>query len=159
MERRLDFGAVARDGFRATLAFSQYATETVDPMLFEMIKVRASMVNGCANCVDMHATAWMDAGEDVRRIISLSAWRESPYFTDRERAVLDLTDAVTRLGEEGVTDEVYDAVRVHFDEAEFANLVVAIATINVWNRIAIATRIVAAPLDAAPLDVPVPVHA
>ncbi len=147
MEERLDMAAVAPKGFKATYAFSMAIGEHVDPHLFELIKVRASMVNGCANCVDMHTTAWMEMGEHPRRIVAVSAWREAPYFTDRERAVLALTDEVTRLGEHGVTDEVYAQVREHFDEAEFAYLVLAIAVINVWNRVAVSSRKVAAPLE------------
>lgn len=149
MHERLDITTAARAGYQATYAFSMAVGEHVDPHLFELIKVRASMINGCANCVDMHTTAWMQMGEHPRRIVAVSAWREAPYFSDRERAVLALTDQVTRLGEHGVTDEVYAEVREHFDETEFVYLVLAIAVINVWNRVAVSTRKVAAPLDVA----------
>jgi len=155
MQERMDAAAVAKQGFQATYAFSMAIGEHVDPHLFELIKVRSSMINGCANCVDMHTTAWMEMVEHPRRIVAVSAWREAPYFTERERAVLALTDQVTRLGEDGVTDEVYDEVRAHFDESEYVYLVLAIAVINVWNRVAVSTRKLAAPLDgavAAPLD-------
>ncbi len=147
MEQRLDMAAAAPQGYKATYAFSTAIGEHVDPHLFELIKVRASMINGCANCIDMHATAWMEMGEHPRRVVAVSAWREAPYFSDRERAVLALTDEVTSLGELGVTDEVYAEVRAHFDESEFAYLVLAIAVINVWNRVAVSSRKVAAPLD------------
>lgn len=146
MEQRIDLVATSKDAYRAVLGLSQYAVERVDPTLLEMIKLRASMVNGCAFCVDMHTTEWLAQGEDVRRIVAVSAWRESPFFSDRERAVLALTDAVTRLDEHGVPDELYDEVRAHFSEAEYVDLVVGISQINVWNRLAISVRNVAPPL-------------
>lgn len=140
MERRIDLGQVGRDAYRAAVALTQYAVERVDPTLLEMIKLRSSMVNGCAFCVDMHTTEWLARGEDVRRVVAVSAWHESPFFTERERAVLGLTDAVTRMDEDGVPDDLYEEVRAFFSEAEFVDLVMGIAQINVWNRLAISTR-------------------
>lgn len=127
-------------GYQAVLGLEQYVRSTVDPTLLELVKTRASMLNGCAFCLDMHTRDALAAGEDARRLFALSAWREAPFFDERERAALALTDAVTRLGEEGVSDEVWDNARKHWSEEETANLVLAVATINVWNRIAVATR-------------------
>lgn len=148
MTQRLDLTQTAPDGIRAVLALEQYVRRNVAHRLFEMVKLRASMVNGCAYCVDMHSTDLLAAGEDVRRVVAVSAWRESTFFSDEERAALDLTDAVTRLGEGGVSDEVWDAARSHFDDTELAHLLLAIAVINVWNRTAITTHVPAPPLAA-----------
>ena len=109
----------------------------IEHRLLELVKTRASMINGCAFCIDMHTTDATKSGEDPRRLFAIAGWRESPFFTDAERAALELTDAVTRLGEHGVPDEVWDAVVAAYGETTAAELVVAIATINVWNRLAI----------------------
>jgi AhpD family alkylhydroperoxidase len=109
----------------------------LDRLLVELVNMRVSQLNGCAFCIDMHTTDAVKAGEDPRRLFAVAAWRESPFFTDAERAALELTDAVTRLGEHGVPDEVWDPVVAAYGETTAAELVVAIATINVWNRLAI----------------------
>jgi alkylhydroperoxidase family enzyme len=98
------------------------------------------VLNGCAYCVDMHSRDALAAGEDSRRLFAVAAWREAPFFDERERAALALTDAVTRLGEHGVPDDVWDEAVKQWSQEEVANLLVAIATINVWNRLAVATR-------------------
>jgi AhpD family alkylhydroperoxidase len=125
---------------RAVYGLERYVRERIDKALLELVKLRASMINGCAFCVDMHATDALAGGEDVRRVVAVAAWRESPFFSDRERAALELTDAVTRLGDHGVPDEVWDTARNEFGEESVADLVLAIATINVWNRLAISGR-------------------
>ncbi len=147
MEQRLDMSELAPEAYDAILALEKYARTNVDPTLFELIKTRASMINGCAFCVDMHTTDALAAGEDVRRIVALSTWRESAFFTSAERSVLDLTDAVTRLGEDGVTDEVWNAARTHFGDSELADIVMAVAAINVWNRLAITSHQSTPPLE------------
>lgn len=149
MEQRIDMWKLAPEASRTVLALESYAREHVDPTLFELIKIRASMINGCAFCVDMHTTDALKQGEDLRRIVAVAAWHESPYFSELERAVLDLTDAVTRLGEGGVCDRIWDAARAHLDDLELTNVVMAIAAINVWNRVAITAQTPAAPLDPA----------
>lgn len=117
-----------------------------DDTLYLLVKMRASMVNGCAFCVDMHGTHMAEEGEDWRRIVAVSTWHESAFFTPAERAALALTDEVTRLGEGGVTDAVWDAAVEHHGLAGAADLVVAIATINVWNRLAVTAHSPTPPL-------------
>ena len=113
-----------------------------DPSLHELVRIRASQLNGCAYCLDMHTRDARRAGEDERRLATLAGWHESPFFTRRERAALALTDAMTRLGEHGVTDAVWAEVTEHFDESELAQLLWAIVAINAWNRIGVTTRLV-----------------
>ncbi len=147
MEQRSDMWKQAPDAFKAVLALETYAKKNVDNTLFELIKIRASMINGCAYCLDMHTTDAVAEGEDPRRAIAVATWRESPYFTEAERAALELTDEVTRMGKHGVTDLVWDAAREHFDELEVTNIVMAIVAINIWNRVAVTAHTPAAPLD------------
>ena len=125
------------DAYRHVFALEQHVQSKIDHELLELVKTRASMLNGCAFCLDMHTTDALGSGEDARRLFALAAWRESPFFTDAERAALALTDAVTRLDEGGVPDEVWDPVVAYYGEAPAAELVVAVATINVWNRLAV----------------------
>lgn len=114
----------------------------IDPTLYELVKIRASQINGCAYCVDMHTKDARAAGESEQRIYALSAWRETPFFTERERAALALTEAVTLVSEGHVPDAVYEEAARHFDDKELAGLTWAIATINTWNRVAITSRTV-----------------
>jgi AhpD family alkylhydroperoxidase len=129
-----DTGGMA-PAYRAMVAFDQAIT--LDPALRELVKLRASVLNGCAFCVDMHTTEAREAGEGDRRLAAVAAWRHAPFFTARERAALALTDAATRLDDEGVPDEVWDEARAHFSPDELGNLVWAIAAINSWNRLAV----------------------
>lgn len=112
----------------------------LDPSLAELVKLRASILNGCAFCIDMHATDARAAGETEQRLHAVAAWREAPFFSERERAALALTDAVTLITEGHVAREVYDAVAEEFDELELAQLIWGITAINAWNRVAVATR-------------------
>ena len=146
MEPRMDLFEVAPDGVRAVMALETYTRRHVDHDLLELLKLRASIDNGCAFCVDMHTTDWLAAGEDVRRVVAVSTWHESPFFSDRERTVLALTDAVTRLGEEGVTDELWAEATKELGDELLANVILAIAAINVWNRIAVPTHKLPPPL-------------
>jgi AhpD family alkylhydroperoxidase len=120
----------------------------LDPVLRELVKLRASVLNGCAFCVDMHTTDARAAGETDRRLASVMAWPHAPFFTARERAALRLTDAMTLLDGhgEGVSDEVWDEAKAHFDPTELGQLVMAITAINSWNRIAV-TLLSTPPLD------------
>ncbi|MFS8480176.1 MAG: carboxymuconolactone decarboxylase family protein [Micromonosporaceae bacterium] len=140
MKPRMEMIKVVPQAYQAVLGLETYVREHVDHTLLELVKLRASMLNGCAFCVDMHSRDALAAGESTRRLFAVSAWREAPFFTARERAALALTDAVTRLGEHGVPDAVWDEAAAVFAEEELANLIIAIATINVWNRIAVSTR-------------------
>ena len=140
---RINAAAVTPEGYQALSGVERYiATSSLDRLLVHLVKLRASQINGCAFCIDMH---WKDAkaaGESDQRLYGLDAWRESPYYTDRERAALAWTEAVTRLVDGQVPDEVYAQVREHFSEKELVDLTWAIAAINAWNRINIALRTV-----------------
>ena len=119
----------------------------VPPRTLELVHLRASQINGCGVCVDMHPRLAKQAGETDERLFAVAAWRETPYFTDAERAALALAEAVTRLSDrpDPVPDEVWDAVARHYDEPALAALVLSIAQINVWNRLNVATRQVVDP--------------
>jgi AhpD family alkylhydroperoxidase len=112
----------------------------LEPPLLHLVKLRPSQVNGCAYCIDMHWKDLRALGENEQRLYGLDAWRESPYYTDRERAALAWTEAVTRVADSQVPDELYETVRPHFNVKELADLTFAIAAINAWNRLAIASR-------------------
>ncbi|AOS62009.1 carboxymuconolactone decarboxylase family protein [Actinoalloteichus hymeniacidonis] len=109
---------------------------SLDPRLLELVRTRASQVNGCAYCTDSHSAEAVDLGESTRRLLALPVWREAPFFTARERAALELTESITRLSEGAVTDEVWNAAAAEFSEVELAELVWTIAIINTYNRIA-----------------------
>lgn len=140
--QRLDVNSVDREAYHAVLGMERYLGKGgLDPKLHELIKIRASQINGCAFCLDMHNRDARKAGEDQRRLDVLSAWREAPdLFTDPERAAIAFTEAVTRIADGGVPDSVWSDVAAHFDEGGIVHLLMAIATINVWNRLAIATH-------------------
>ena len=111
-----------------------------EPLLLELIKMRASQMNGCAYCLDMHSKDARANGETEQRLYGLSAWRETPYYSDRERAALEWTEAITDIGRSRAEDEVYNRVREHFSEEDMVKLTMAIVAINGWNRLAIAFR-------------------
>jgi AhpD family alkylhydroperoxidase len=140
-EPRLNYPKAAPDIFRAMSAVeAAIRASGLDPALLHLIKLRASQINGCAYCIDMH---WKDAraaGESDQRLYGLDAWRESPYYTDRERAALEWTEALTSVTKGHVPDDVYEAVRGHFSDKELVDLSCAIGAINAWNRISIAFR-------------------
>jgi len=141
MEPRLNYMRVAPDAFRAMRGLEEYLHRCgLEERLLHLIKLRASQINGCAYCLDMHWKDLRAIGETEQRMYSLDAWEESPYYSDRERAALAWTEAVTRVSEGQVPDEVYQRVRKHFSEKELADLTVAVATINAWNRLSIAGR-------------------
>jgi len=143
MEFRLDYYNAAPDAVRALFGLETYLARCgLEKPLLELVKLRASELNGCAFCIDAH---WRDArkgGEDERRLYLLAAWRESPGYTDRERAAMELTEAVTHLTGGHVSDEVFAAVRPHFSDKELADLTLAVAAINAWNRMSISFRAV-----------------
>jgi AhpD family alkylhydroperoxidase len=142
---RLDFDAHSATFSKAMAHLDNAATKELDrvefdPRLRELVRIRASQINGCAYCIDMHAKDALAIGETEQRIYSLPAWRETPYFTERERAALAFTEAVTLLAEDHVPTEAYDEVAACFTPDEIAALVSLIVTINAWNRIATSTR-------------------
>lgn len=141
MESRMDLSKVEPKAYEAVIGLEKYLAESsLDKSLLELVKIRASQINGCAFCLDMHTKDARKNGETEQRIYGLPAWRESPFYTDKERAALALTEAVTLVSETHVPDEVYEQAKAQFDEHELGQLLMAIATINVWNRIAITTR-------------------
>ena len=140
MGQRMDISSIAPEAYQAVLSLEKCVQASVDHTILELVKLRSSIINGCAFCVDMHTRDALAAGESSRRLFAVAAWREAPFFDDRERAALALTDAVTELGQRGVPDDVWDGALAHWSQEEVAGLVMAIATINVWNRIAISTR-------------------
>ncbi len=147
MEARITNPAMSVPGaMDALLALSKSATKAGVPhRTLELLHLRASQINGCSVCVDMHSKGLQQAGETVERIFAVGAWREAPYFTDAERAALALTECVTRLADrpDPVPDEVWDEAAAHFTEPQLAALVVDMAAINAWNRLNAATRQVA----------------
>lgn len=142
MHPRMELG-VESAAYRAMLQLERYVQGSgIHPTLQELIKIRASQINGCAFCIDMHTKDARLNGETEQRIYALSAWQETPFFTPEERAVLALTEAVTLIATNPVSDEIYDEVSRYFTPDEIANLLMALVTINGWNRIAITTRMV-----------------
>jgi AhpD family alkylhydroperoxidase len=125
---------------RAMQTLSAETAAAIEPSLFELVKIRASQMNGCAYCLDMHTKDARLAGETEQRIYALNAWRETPFFTDRERAALEWTEAVTRVGDTHVPDEAYQQVTAHFNDDELVALTMGVIVINGWNRLAVAFR-------------------
>ena len=143
MKPRLNPYQAAPDAMKAVAALETYVKGSgLEASLIELIKMRASQINGCAYCLDMHARDARAKGESEQRLYLLDAWRESPLYSDRERAALAWTEAVTLVSQTHVPDEVYEAVRSQFSEEELVKLTVAVAAINAWNRIAISFRAV-----------------
>lgn len=143
MEARLNYAKVAPAAYKAMLGLETYLHQCgLETPLLHLIKLRSSQINGCAYCLDMHWKDLRAIGETEQRLYSLDAWRECPYYTDRERAALAWTEAVTLVANGHVPDAVYEEVRPHFNEKELSDLTFAIATINAWNRMAIASRTV-----------------
>ena len=141
MEPRLNYPAIAPEPLKLMYAVEKYLGGSgLERKLLELVKIRASQINGCAYCLDMHTQDARAEGETERRIYALSAWRETPFYTDRERAALAWTEAVTRVSDGGVSDALYEEARRHFDEKELADLTWAVAAINAWNRVAISFR-------------------
>lgn len=141
MNSRVDISKYLTSGLgRAMLNLSSEVEGRLEPPLFELVKIRASQMNGCAYCLDMHTKDARLAGETEQRIYALNAWRETPFFTDRERAALEWTEAVTRVGDTHVPDEIYERVAAQFDEAELVALTFAVVVINSWNRLAVSFR-------------------
>ncbi|MDX3852252.1 carboxymuconolactone decarboxylase family protein [Streptomyces sp. AK02-01A] len=140
---RLDLAKLAPEVYKAMIRLDAAARQGVDPTLLELVKIRASQINHCAFCLDMHTKDALAAGESVERIIQLGAWEESQHFyTAKEIAAIELTDAITVLTDGFVPDEVYAKAAKQFDETELAHLIGAITAINAWNRFGVSTRLV-----------------
>ena len=142
MEPRIDIAKHSSNGaLRAHLQLEAHLHQCgLEPSLLHLVKTRASQINGCAYCLDMHTIDARADGETEQRLYLLSAWRETPFYTPRERAALEWTETLTRIAEGGVSDQLYAATREYFTEEELVNLTYAISSINSWNRLMIATR-------------------
>lgn len=141
MEARLDYSKAAPGIMRAMHGLETYTANCgIEPKLQDLVKLRASQINGCAYCVDMHSLDLRAQGETEQRIYALPVWHETPFFTERERAALLWTEKLTLISVDHVPDEVYEQVRPHFSDEELANLTLVIATINAWNRFGIGFR-------------------
>ena len=141
MEPRLNYRNISLEGIEKIGALEGYvARSTLEPALRELVKLRASQINGCAFCIDMHTKDARAHGETEQRLYGLTAWRETPFYSDRERAALAWTEAVTLISTNDVPDELYESTREHFDEREIVDLTLAIIAINAWNRLAISFR-------------------
>ena len=146
MTQRLDWKAVAPEAYQAMSGLEKYAGAHVEPRLYELVKMRASFLNGCAFCLDMHAHDALKKGEALQRLFLVAAWHEArEHFTPQECAALALTDAVTRIGGHGVQDEVWQEASKHFTERELVDLTAAVVTINGWNRFVITMATPVAP--------------
>ncbi|MFC5701408.1 carboxymuconolactone decarboxylase family protein [Cohnella faecalis] len=140
MSLRFNYRAANEPAYQAMRAMEAHISQSgVDKVLYELIKIRVSQINGCSFCLDMHAKDLMKLGDHADRILLIGLWREVPIFTDKEKAVLELAEHVTNISQVGVPQPVYENVRAYFDEKEYIDLIVSINTINSWNRIAIAT--------------------
>ncbi len=141
MNHRIDWVRASPDGFEALRALGRHvAGSGLEPGLLELVKIRASQINGCAFCLDMHTKDARARGETEQRLYALPAWRETPFFSDRERAALAWTEAVTRVADSHVPDEEYEWARGQFSEKELIDLTLAVVLINGWNRLAISFR-------------------
>jgi AhpD family alkylhydroperoxidase len=141
MEPRLDFYKANPAVIKAMLGLEERINKSaLEKSLADLVRLRASQINGCAFCVDMHTTDARKGGETDRRLATLVVWRETPFFTDRERAALEWTEALTLVSQDHVPDSVWQAVRPHFSDEELVDLTLVISAINAWNRFAISFR-------------------
>lgn len=141
MNARMNIFKLSPNGYSVLLDMEKYLHDCgLEASLIHLIKLRTSQINGCAFCIDMHWKDLRAIGESEQRLYGLDAWEESTYYSDRERAALKWTEALTLLHPGHVPDEVYEAVRPHFNEKELSDLTLAVVTINAWNRIAISSR-------------------
>jgi AhpD family alkylhydroperoxidase len=141
METRINIAKYVNSSVvRAMLNLSSEVGKNIEPRLFALVEIRASQINGCAYCIDMHTKDARQAGETEQRIYALSAWRETPFFNERERAALEWTETVTRVADTHVPDDVYKRVAAQFNDEELVVLTMAVAVINCWNRLSISFR-------------------
>lgn len=141
MTQRIQYTKASPDGFKAMFALQRYVESSgLEHPLLELVKMRASQINGCAYCLDMHSKDARAAGESEQRLYVLNAWRESLFYSERERAALAWTEALTRISENDVPDSLYEEAREQFSEKELVDLSLAIIAINGWNRLAIPFR-------------------
>ena len=143
MRSRMEYQKIAPGASQAMSGLERYVSSSgLEPSLIELVKLRASQINGCAFCIDMHTKDARARGESEQRLYALNAWRETPFYTERERAALAWTEAVTLVGESHVPDALFEQTREHFSEKELVDLTMAVIAINGWNRLAISFRTV-----------------
>ncbi len=143
MQARIEYAAVAPGAMEAMGGLERYVRHSgLEPALLELVKLRASQINGCAYCIDLHTKDARARGESEQRLYALSAWHETPFYSERERAALAWTEAVTQIADNHVPDDVYELARARFSEQELVNLTLAVIAINGWNRLAISFRTV-----------------
>jgi AhpD family alkylhydroperoxidase len=141
MSQRLDYYALAPAGLKALYALEHYLrASALEPALLELVKLRASLINGCAYCVDVHTKDARAKGETEQRLFAVPVWRETPYFSDRERVALAWTEAVTEIGRAGVNDALYVEALALFGDKDLVDLTMAVIAINAWNRLAVTFR-------------------
>ena len=141
MEQRLSYSEVAPEGNEILRKLESYIRKAgLEPDLLELVRLRASQINGCAFCIDMHTKDARTHGESEQRLYAVSAWHEAPFYSERERAALAWTEAVTQISEDHVPDEIYNHVKKYFTEKELVDLTLAVIAINSWNRLAISFR-------------------
>lgn len=150
MTQRIDYVQVAPEGLAGMVGIERHVKSSgLERSLVHLVKARASQINGCAYCIDMHTKDARAGGETEQRLYALAAWRETPFFTERERAALAWTEALTTIADGGVPDGVYEATRAHFGERDLVDLTLAIVATNGWNRLAVAFRTPAGDYDPA----------
>ena len=138
---RIDYYKAAPGGVKALHTLEQYLRASeLEPALVELVKLRASLINGCAYCVDMHTKDALAKGETQQRLFAVPVWRDTPFFSPRERAALAWAEAVTEIGHAGVSDALYEEARAHFTEKELVDVTFAVIAINAWNRLAVTFR-------------------
>lgn len=141
MSQRINYQKIAPKALKGLLEMEKYVHQSgLEKTLIELVKLRASQINGCAYCIDMHTKDARANGETEQRLYGLSAWRETPFYTDRERAALEWTEALTQISENEVSDELFKKTRKEFDEKALVDLTMLIVAINGWNRLAISFR-------------------
>jgi len=142
MQSRLDYKNIAPEALKPLLQLEAYLNHSsgLEPSLLDLVRLRASQINGCAYCIDMHSKDLRARGETEQRLYELNAWRETPFYSDRERAALEWTEAVTLVSQDHLPDEVFERVRQYFSDPELVSLTMAIVAINGWNRLAISFR-------------------
>jgi AhpD family alkylhydroperoxidase len=139
-QTRISLAKLAPDSYKAMIRLGN--SLKIDPKLRDLVYLRASQINGCAYCVDSHSRDARKGGETERRVYAVAAWRESPFFNERERAAFAVCDALTHLPDAGLPEDVYEAAREHFDDEELAQLIFACIVVNAWNRVAVSTHMV-----------------
>ena len=141
MQQRLSIKDLEPNAYKGLLELEKYLAMSGLPVLTkELIKIRASQINGCAYCIELHTTAARKAGETEQRIYALSAWHESPLFTEEEKVLFAITDEITLISKRGLTDKTFEEAKKYFDDNTIAQIIMQVITINAWNRVAVSTH-------------------